>query len=150
MLTLLLEAQDEETGLGMTDEQMRDEVMTLLAAGQETTANALCWTMVLREQHLDIEARLREEYQQVLFGRIVQVEDLPQLKLSRMVLEESMRHYPPAWAFARSAINEDAIGGYTIPKGAYVLLIPAVTHRHPDFWEQPSMRTDSGTFSEYN
>jgi enediyne biosynthesis protein E7 len=139
LLTLLLQAQDAETGLGMTDEQVRDEVMTLLAAGQETTANALCWTLVLLSQHPDIEARLREEYQQVLGGRAPQVEDLPQLKLSRMVLEESMRLYPPAWAFARSAINEDEIGGYTIPRGAYVLLFPATTHRHPDFWEQPDV-----------
>ena len=139
LLTMLLQAQDEETGLGMTNEQVRDEVLTLLAAGQETTANALCWTLVLLSQHPDIEARLREEYTRVLGGRAPQVEDLPQLKLSRMVLEESMRLYPPAWAFARSAIDEDEIGGYRIAKGAYVLLFPATTQRHPDFWEQPDV-----------
>ncbi len=139
LLTMLLQARDEETGEGMTDEQVRDEVVTLMAAGQETTSNALCWTLVLLAQHPDIEARLQQEYQQVLGGRAPQIEDLPQLKLSRMVLEESMRLYPPAWAFARSAIDEDEIGGYLIPKGAYVLVFPATTHRHPDFWERPDV-----------
>jgi enediyne biosynthesis protein E7 len=139
LLTLLLQAQDEETGEAMTNEQVRDEVMTLMAAGHETTSNALCWTLVLLSQHPDIEARLREEYTRVLGGRAPQIEDLPQLKLSRMVLEESMRLYPPAWAFARSAIDEDEVGGYTISKGAYVLLFPATTHRHPDFWERPDV-----------
>jgi len=139
LLTMLLQARDEETGEGMTDQQVRDEVLTLLGAGQETTANALCWTFLLLSQHPDIEARLREEYQQVLGGRAAQMEDLPRLPLTRMVLEESMRLYPPAWAFARYAIAEDEIGGYTIPKGAYVLLFPATTHRHPDFWERPDV-----------
>jgi cytochrome P450 len=146
LLTLLLQAQDEETGLGMTDQQVRDEVMTLMAAGHETTSNALCWTLLLLSQHPDIEARLREEYQQVLGGRAPQMEDLPQLKLSRMVLEESMRLYPPAWVFTRYAIDEDEVGGYRIAKGAFVLMFPTTTHRHPDFWEQPDV-FDPGRFS---
>ena len=139
LLTMLLHARDEETGEGMTDQQVRDEVLTLMVAGHETTANALCWTFLLLAQHPHIEARLREEYQQVLNGRAPQMEDLPQLPLTRMVLEESMRLYPPAWAFARQAIAEDAIGGYTIPKGAYVLMFPSMTHRHPAFWERPDV-----------
>ena len=139
LLTMLLQARDEETGLGMSDQQVRDEVMTLMAAGHETTSNALCWTLMLLAQHPDIEARLREEYTRVLGGCAVQLEDLSQLTFARMVLEESMRLYPPAWIFARSAIDEDEIGGYRIPKGAYVLMAPAVTHRHPDFWEQPDV-----------
>src|SRR5258708_6350082 len=139
LLTMLLQARDEETGEGMTDEQVRDEVVTLMAASQETTSNALCWTLVLLAQHPDIEARLQQEYQQVLGGRAPQIEDLPQLKLSRMVLEESMRLYPPAWVFARSAIDEDEIGGYSSAQGAYVLMFPATTHRHPDFWERPDV-----------
>lgn len=137
LLTMLLQARDAETGLGMTVSQVRDEVVTLMVAGHETTSNALCWALLLLAQHPHTEARLREEYQQVLGERAPQMEDLPQLKRSRMVLEESMRLYPPAWAFARSAIAEDEIGGYSIPKGAYVLLFPYVTHRHPDFWERP-------------
>ncbi|GHO93146.1 cytochrome P450 [Reticulibacter mediterranei] len=139
LLTMLLQARDEETGLGMSDQQVRDEVLTLMVAGHETTANALCWTLMLLAQHPDIEARLREEYISVLSGRAPQMEDLPQLKLTRIVLEESMRLYPPAWAFARQAIDEDEIGGYRIAKGAYILMFPVATHRHPDFWEQPDV-----------
>jgi len=139
LLTMFLQARDAETGESMTVSQVRDEVLTLMVAGHETTTNALCWTFLLLSQHPDIEARLREEYQQVLGGRAAQMEDLPRLPLTRMVLEESMRLYPPAWAFARSAIAEDAIGGYTIAKGAYVLMFPATTHRHPDFWERPDV-----------
>jgi enediyne biosynthesis protein E7 len=137
LLTMLLQARDEETGLGMSDQQVRDEVLTLMVAGHETTSTALCWTLMLLAQHPDIEARLQEEYISVLGGRAPQMEDLPQLKLTRMVLEESMRLYPPAWAFARQAIDEDEIDGYRIAKGAYILMFPVATHRHPDFWEQP-------------
>ncbi len=139
LLTMFLQARDAETGESMTVSQVRDEVLTLMVAGHETTTNALCWTFLLLAQHPHIEARLREEYQQILGGRAAQMEDLPRLKLSRMVLEESMRLYPPAGAFARYAIAEDEIGGYSIAKGAYVLMFPATTHRHPDFWEQPDV-----------
>lgn len=139
LLTMLLQAQDAETGEGMNDQQVRDEVMTLMVAGHETTTNALCWTLMLLAQHPAIEGQLREEYTRVLGGRAAQMEDLPHLKLGRMVLEESMRLYSPAWTFARSAINEDEIGEYRIAKGASVLLFPAVTQRHPDFWEQPEV-----------
>lgn len=139
LLTMLLQAWDEETGLGMNDQQLRDEVITLMVAGHETTSGALTWTLLLLSQHPDMEARLREEYTRVLGGRAATIEDLPQLKLGRMVLEESMRLYPPAWAFGRQAIDEDEIGGYRIAKGTFVLMFPAVTHRHPDFWEQPDV-----------
>jgi cytochrome P450 len=139
LLTMLLQVRDAETGLGMSDQQVRDEILTLMVAGHETTSNALCWTLMLVAQHPDIEARLREEYSSVLSGRTPQMEDLPQLKLTRMVLEESMRLYPPAWAFARQAIDEDEINGYRIAKGAYILMFPSATHRHPDFWEQPDV-----------
>ena len=137
LLELLLEARDEETGEGMTDQQVRDEVLTLLLAGHETTANALIWTFFLLAQHPHIEAKLLEEYQQVLSGCPPQVEDLSQLPLTRMVVEETMRLYPPAWGLGRRALAIDEIGGYAIPKGAYVLVFPYVTHRHPDFWERP-------------
>ena len=133
----LLESRDEETGEGMTNQQVRDEVLTLLLAGHETTANALCWTFLLLAQHPHIEATLQQEYQRVLNGRPPLIEDLPQLPLTRMVIEEAMRLYPPAWAFGRHALQEDEIGGYAVPKGAYVLLFPYVTHRHPAFWERP-------------
>jgi cytochrome P450 len=138
LLEMLLEARDEETGEGMTDQQVRDEVLTLLLAGHETTANALIWTFLLLAQHPHIEARLQEEYQHVLNGRPAMIEDLPQLHSTRMVIEEAMRLYLPAWGLGRRALGNDEIGGYFIPKGAYVLVFPYVTHRHPAFWERPN------------
>src|SRR5437868_1194428 len=103
LLTMLLEARDAETGLGMNDQQLRDEVITLMVAGHETTSGALTWTLLLLSQHPEREARLREEYTRVLDGRAPRIEDLPQLTFGRMVLSESMRLYPPAWAFGRQA-----------------------------------------------
>jgi cytochrome P450 len=137
LLEMLLEARDEETGEGMTDQQVRDEVLTLLLAGHETTANALSWAFFLLAQHPHVEARLQEEYQRVLKGRSAVIEDLPQLPYTCMVIEETLRLYPPAWGLGRRALGNDEIGGYCIPKGAYVLLFPYVTHRHPAFWERP-------------
>ncbi len=137
LLELLLEARDEETGEGMTDRQVRDEVLTLLLAGHETTANALSWTFLLLAQHPRVEARLQEEYQGVLSGRPPAIEDLPRLLYTRMVIEEAMRLYPPAWGLGRRALGEDEIRGYAVPQVAYVLLFPYVTHRHPAFWEWP-------------
>ncbi len=137
LLEMLLVARDEETGEGMTDQQVRDEVLTLLLAGHETTANALSWTFFLLAQHPHVEARLLKEYQQVLNGRPAMIEDLPQLPFTRMVVEEAMRLYPPAWGLGHRALGKDEIGGYAIPKGAYVLVFPYVTHRHPAFWERP-------------
>ncbi len=137
LLALLLQARDEETGEGMTDQQVRDEVLTLLLAGHETTANTLSWTLFLLAQHPHIEAKLQEEYQRVLNGRPPLIEDLPQLPTTRMVIEEAMRLYPPAWGLGRRALGNDEIGSYSLPKGAYVLLFPYVTHRHPVFWERP-------------
>jgi cytochrome P450 len=137
LLAMLIEARDAETGTGMSDQQLRDEVLTLLLAGHETTANTLSWTLFLLAQHPDTAANLQSEYRHVLRGRLPQMDDLPQLPLTRMVIEESMRLYPPAWAVGRHALEADEIGGHTIPKGAYVLVFQYVTHRHPDFWEQP-------------
>lgn len=137
LLAMLLEARDADTGEGMSDQQVRDEVLTLLVAGHETTANALSWTFYLLAQHQSEAAKLQDEYRRVLQGRPPLMEDLPQLPLTRMVVEESMRLYPSAWAVGRRAIQADEIGGYTIPKGAYILLVQYVTHRHPDYWEQP-------------
>lgn len=137
LLAMLLEARDEETGEGMSDQQMRDEIMTLLIAGHETTATTLAWTFYLLAQHPNVIANLYSEYQQALLGRLPQFNDLPQFPLTRMVVEETMRLYPPAWALGRRALAGDEIGGYTIPGGAYILVFQYVTHRRPDLWEQP-------------
>jgi len=139
VLSRLLLAKDEETGLGMDDQQLRDEIVTLLLAGHETTSNALSWTWYLLAQHPAVEQRLHAELDEVLGGHVPTVEHLPGLPYSRMVIEEAMRLYPPAWSFSRNALAEDELGGYPIPAGSVILLCPYTTHRHPAFWEQPEV-----------
>lgn len=139
LLSMLLLARDEETGEGMNDRQLRDNVLTLLLAGHETTSNALSWTWYLLAQHPDIAQKLHAELDTVLAGRTPTVDDLPNLPYNRMVIEEALRLYPPAWAFTRNAVADDEIGGYRIPAGSMILLCPYTTHRHPEFWENPEM-----------
>ena len=103
LLTMLLDARDEETGKGMSDRQLRDEMMTILLAGHETTANALTWTFYLLSQHPEAAARLHAEVDSVLAGRPPGMADLPRLPYTRMVLQEALRLYPPAWSIARRA-----------------------------------------------
>ena len=134
---MLLAARDEETGEGLSDRQLRDEVMTLLLAGHETTAMALAWTFHLLSLHPASRRALEEELGAALGGRPPGLEDLPRLRYTRMVLEEAMRLYPPAWVITRSAEGEDEIGGYRIPAGGIVLVSPYVTHRDPALWENP-------------
>jgi len=137
LLSMLLAARDEETGEGMNDQQLRDEVLTLILAGHETTANALAWTFYLLSQNPEAERKLGAELREVLNGRAPTVADLANLSYTRMVIDESMRIYPPAWAVSRAALEEDEIGGFRIPKGAVVTPSQYVTHRHPGFWTEP-------------
>jgi cytochrome P450 len=138
LLSLLLTAQDSEgDGLGMSDRQVRDEVMTLFIAGHETTANAITWAFYLLAQHPDVEARLQAELSEVLGRRSPTVEDVPALKYTRMVLSEAMRLYPPAWIMSRLALAEDEIGGYRIPAQSPILISQWAMHRHPAYWNEP-------------
>lgn len=137
LLSLLMEARDADTGEAMSDAQLRDEVMTLLLAGHETTATALSWTWTLLARHPEARRALEAELAEVLGGREPTVEDVPRLTFTRRVLDESMRLYPPAWLVSRQAAAEDAVGGYRIPAGAVVVVSPWVTHRHPVLWENP-------------
>ena len=137
LLSMLMQARDEETGEGMSDAQLRDEVMTIFLAGQETTAIALGWTWYLLSQHETVRQRLHTEIDTVLNGRTPAVTDLPRLRYVERVVKESMRLYPPAWVISRCAIEDDVIGGCRIPAGAIVLVSPYVTHRHPRFWANP-------------
>ena len=137
LLSLLLRARDEETGAGMSDEQLRAEVVTIIGAGHESTAVALSWTWYLLSQHPEAEERLHEELERELSGRTPTFEDLPRLAYTTMVIEEAMRLYPPAWALSRTAKGPDTLGGYPVAAGSEALLIPYVTHRHPDFWDDP-------------
>jgi cytochrome P450 len=139
LLSLLLRARDEETGESMNDRQLHDEVITLLLAGHETTAVALTWTWFLLAANPDAERRLHDELAVVLGGRVPTVDDLPNMPYTRMVIEETLRLYPPAWAILRRAIGEDQIGPYRVPEGTNIFISPYAMHRHPAFWEHPDV-----------
>jgi cytochrome P450 len=145
VLTILLRAQQEDGGF-MTDALMRDEIMSLLIAGHETTAVALSWTWYLLSNHPAVERKLHQELRRVLTGAAPTDDDLLRnLRYTRMVVEESMRLYPPIWATSRVAKTDDTVGPYSIPAGAHLLLSPYLTHRHPSFWEE-SNRFDPERF----
>ena len=146
LLSLLLAARDPETGAGMSDKQLRDEILTIFLAGHETVANALSWTWYLLAQNPEAEARLHEELDQVLGGRLPTYADLAELKWTRMVIEEAMRLYPPAHTIARTALGEDRIGGVRVPAGAFVTISIYVTHRNPNLWLEPE-RFDPARFA---
>jgi cytochrome P450 len=137
LLSALLLTRDEETGLGMDDGQLRDQVITLLLAGYETTATALTWTWYLLSQHPQTQARLHAEVTSALGDRLPTYSDLPRLGYVQMVFEEVMRLYPPAWVLGRKALEGDTLGGYFIPAHSIVAISPFTLHRHPDFWEEP-------------
>jgi cytochrome P450 len=137
LLSMLMAVTDEETGERMDDRQLRDEVMTLVLAGHETTANALSWTFMLLSQHPDVERRLHAEVAAALGDRAPRLEDLPKLTYCANVVSEALRLYPPAWAFERQAIADDTILGCRVPKGSMVGISPYVVHRHPAHWDNP-------------
>lgn len=137
LLDMLLQVRYEDTGEGMEDQQVRDEVMSLLIAGHETTANTLSWLWYLLAQHPEIVARVEAELDAVLNGRFPTITDFPNLTYCDKVIKESMRLYPSAWSISRYALADDEIGGYHIPAGAIVALSPYTLHRHPEFWPDP-------------
>ncbi|MBX3086651.1 MAG: cytochrome P450 [Anaerolineae bacterium] len=135
LLHMLLEMQDEVSGQKMTDQQVRDEVFTIFMAGHETSATVMAWVLHLIWQHPDVERRLQREVDEVLAGRVPAFDDLPRLTYTRMVIEEAVRMYPPAWLIPRTAEADDTIGGRTVKAGTTILISPYVVHRHPQFWE---------------
>jgi cytochrome P450 len=137
LLSMFLGARDEETGEAMDDEQVRDEVRTMFIAGHETTATSLGWTWYLLSSHPRVAAKLRVELARVLGGRPPTVGDLPRLTYLWRVIQESLRLYPPIWMYLRTAITDDEIGGHWIRAGRNMYLSPFLTHRHPDFYENP-------------
>ena len=134
LLSMLMTARDEETGETMTDEQLRVEVTTFLLAGQETTSLALTWTWYLLSQHAASQRRLEQEIDTVLDGRPPEYTDLVNLPYMRMVIDEAMRLYPPAWGFSRQALADDDLGGFHLPRGWLAFVVPYVLHRLPEFW----------------
>lgn len=140
LLSMLLKARDPETGEGMSDLQLRDEISTMLLAGHETTAVTLSWALYLLSQNPDVEARLREELRNVLGGlngRPPTYEDLDRLEYTRMVIDETLRLYPPIWGLNRHVAEDTELGGYPLTRGTIVLMSPWVTHRSPAIWEEP-------------
>ncbi len=135
VLSMLLTAHEE--GNKLTDTQIRDHVMTLMAAGHETTANALTWTFYLLSQNPDACARLLTELQMVLVGEAPTLNTLINLPYTEWVIQEAMRLYPPAWRIGRYAIEAFDMGSYHFPKGTIFLISQWVMHRHPEFWENP-------------
>jgi cytochrome P450 len=136
LLSVLLQAHDED-GSQMTDQQLRDEVITLFLAGQETTALTLSWAWYLLAKHPEAEAKLWQELEEVLGGREPEVSDLPRLKFTEMIAKESLRLYPPAYVVGREAIKDCEVGGYFVPSGMQMFMPPWVVHRDPRFFDEP-------------
>jgi cytochrome P450 len=135
LLSMLLDARDGQ-GRSMMDRQLRDEILTLLVAGHETTALALTWTSYLLTRHPEVQVRLRAERTKVLGDRPPSVEDVPRLSYTRTLLLESMRLYPPAWSIGREAVEPCEIGGYAIPAGAQIWISQWILHRDPRFFSE--------------
>jgi cytochrome P450 len=137
LLSMLISAQDEDTGGVMTDQQVRDEAMTIFLAGHETTANALTWTWYLLSQSPEAEAKLHGEIDRVLEERLPTVADIASLTFTENVMTEAMRLYPPAWVIGRRAIDEYAVGGYVAPPRAIFLMSQWVMHRDARYFAEP-------------
>ena len=137
LLGLLLSARDDETGEGLSELQLRDELVTFFATGSETSSNALTWVFYLLSEHAEVEARLYEEVDRVLAGRPPTPSDLLELVYTRMVIDEALRLYPPGAIVMRRSVEKQEIGGYSIPRDAKVLWSFYLLHRHHDFWEEP-------------
>jgi cytochrome P450 len=136
LLSMLIHARDED-GSRMTAQQLRDETLTLLLAGHETTASALSWTWWLLAQNPRVEEKLHAELDSRLNGRTPTLDDLPQLTYTGHILSESMRLYPPAWAVARLAIEDHELAGYPVAKGTGIAAASWVVHRDPRWYEDP-------------
>ena len=137
LLTMLLDARDPETGLGMPDRLLMDEVLTLLAGGHENIGAALTWTWYLLALHQEDQEAVFAQIHARLGGRSPTVDDVPHLPLLRSAFEESMRLYPPGWGELRETIDADQVQGFGIPPRSMIILCQWVTHRHPDFWVEP-------------
>ena len=137
LLSMLLLARDDD-GSGMSDEQLRDELKTLMVAGLDTTALALSWALYLLALHPDKDAKLYEEVASVSGGGRLTFADLARLKYTEAVIKESMRLYPPAWVIGREAIEDTELGGYAIKRGTSVLVSQWIRHRHPQYFPEPA------------
>jgi cytochrome P450 len=138
LLSMLLQAHDDD-GSQMTDSQLRDEVMTLFLAGHETTALALSWGWYLLATNPEVEKRFHAELDEVLAGRLPEVSDLPQLCYTEMIVKETLRLYPPAYAVGREPIEECEIGGYRVPRNTQIFAFQWATHRDSRYFQNPDL-----------
>jgi cytochrome P450 len=140
LLSRLVAARDADTGVALTNLEVRDEMVIIFFAGHETTAVAMTFAFYLLAQRPAEEARLHEELDRVLAGRAPVYEDLENLPFTRMVIEETMRLYPPAPALSgRQAAVDDEICGRAVKKGAHIIVAPWILHRHQKLWENPDV-----------
>jgi len=137
LLSMLINARDEDDGGEMTDTQVRDEALTLFLAGHETTANALTWTWMLLSQNPEARTRLDDELQNILADRSPGFDDIPRLTYTEAVVAESMRLYPPAWAIGRKAIAKHELGRHRIEPNTVVLMSTWVMQRDARYWNEP-------------
>ncbi len=138
LLSVLLSSRADDGGPGLSDVEVRAELMTMFFAGHETSAAALTWALYLLDEHPDVAARVRAEIASVLHSRPARFADLSRLPLLVQVVKETLRLYPPGWVFDRSPLHDLMLGGYTIPKGANMLFSPWVVHRDPALWAAPA------------
>jgi cytochrome P450 len=146
LLTRLIAATDPEDGGGMSDQEVRDEVVTIFVAGHETTAVTMTWVWYLLSQHPEAEAELHAELDAVLGDRPPTPDDLPKLVYARRVIEEAMRLYPPAPGMSRVALADDELCGVSVRAGTEISVSPWVLHHSARLWEQP-LRFDPDRFS---
>jgi cytochrome P450 len=137
LLSVLLSAADAETGAGMSDRQLRDEMMTMFLAGQDTTAHALSWTWYLLARHPGVEAKLAGELRRVLAGRAPRATDLPNLPYTEMIVREAIRLFPPAPFFARQPTEDVTVGEWEIPKDSLIVVSTYATQRDQRFFPEP-------------
>ncbi len=149
VITRLLDAYRDEPDPNVRRRRLRDELLTILLAGHETTASTLSWAWYLIDQHPEVAERMRAEAAEVLGDRLPVLDDLHRLPYTTMVIQETMRLYPPVWALTRRAVAADEVGGYRVPAGADVMICPYTLHRHPGFWPEPQ-RFDPLRFEQAN
>lgn len=146
-LAMFMDSRDKETGAAMSNQELLDELMTMIIAGHETSAITLNWVWYFISQFPEVEAKIHAEVDNASYKDIPGFDDLDQLSYVKQVVDEALRYYPPVWLFTRKAINDDMLGKYFIPAGSDIFISPYYLHRHPGFWPEAE-RYDPERFTE--